>query len=97
MNASVHPELKKYGKPLLLGLGLALYLRFLLIPTAVLFYELHHLTGIDFIYWGYSGFKVAGYYFGVWEHQTLACLLAGVALFLFALLRGGGKAAEGAA
>ena len=80
--------MQSYKKPLLLGLGLALCLRFLLIPTAVLFYELHHLTGIDFIYWGYSGFKIAGYYFGVWEHQTLSCIALGLLLFLFARWRG---------
>ena len=84
----MNSKLKTYLKPLLLGLVVALYLRFLLLPTAAFFYELHHLTGIDFIYWGYSGFKVAGYYFGVWEHQTITCVAVAIAIFGFAALRG---------
>ena len=84
----MNSKLKTYLKPLLLGLVVALYLRFLLLPTAVFFYELHHLTGIDFIYWGYSGFKVAGYYFGVWEHQTITCVVVAIGIFGFAILRG---------
>ncbi len=89
MRAPVNSKLKTYLKPLFVGLAAALYLRFLLIPTAVFFYELHHLTGIDFIYWGYSGFKFAGYYFGVWEHQNLACVATGLVLFFVMLWRGG--------
>ena len=52
-----------------------LYLYFMLPLTATAFYELHHLTGIDLIYWGYSLFKAAGYYFSIWEYRLLACLL----------------------
>ena len=68
--------------PLLAALALGLYLKFLLPATAILFYELHHLTGVDAIYWGYSGFKLAGYYFGEWRYQSAACAAAAVLLFL---------------
>ncbi len=66
----------------LLALGIGLYLYFLLPATAVLFYELYHLTHIDAVYWGYSGFKAAGYYLGVWEYRELACLGAAAAILL---------------
>jgi hypothetical protein len=69
----------------------ALYLYFLLPATADMFYELHHLTGIDAIYWGYSGFKAAGYYLGVYEHRVLVCLSVAAAILvipaLFKLIR----------
>ena len=74
--------LHKHRTALIAALCLALYLRFLLPATAVLFYELHHLTGIDFVYWGYSAFKVAGYYYGIWPLQTLSAVAAGALLFL---------------
>ena len=64
------------------GLIVGLYLYFLLPATAVLFYELHHLTGIDFVYWGYSLFKAAGYYFSVWEYQLISCVLVVLAIVL---------------
>ena len=80
--------LARYKRALLISIAVGLYLKFLLIPTGVLFYELHHATGIDFIYWGYSIFKGAGYYFGVWEYQTLTCVLVSVSLFAIAILRG---------
>ena len=80
--------LMKHKRALLISIGVGLYLKFLLIPTGVLFYELHHATGIDFIYWGYSIFKGAGYFFGVWEYQTLTCVLVAVGLFAIAVLRG---------
>ena len=66
---------------------LGLYLYYLLPATAVLFYELYHLTGIGAVYWGYSAFKAGGYYFGVWEYQLVTCvlvtLLVGVVPALF--------------
>ena len=80
--------LARYKRALLISISVGLYLKFLLIPTGVLFYELHHATGIDFIYWGYSIFKGVGYYFGVWEYQTLTCVLVSVSLFAIAVLRG---------
>jgi len=70
-----------YRAPLIAALALALYLRFLLEPTAWLFYELYHATGVDAVYWGYSVFRFAGYHFGVWPYQTLASALAGLALY----------------
>lgn len=80
--------LRHYRNAFIAATLLALYLRFGLPATAMLCYELHHLTGIDFIYWGYSIFKVAGYYFGVWAYQTASCVLAGLALFLVLAWRG---------
>lgn len=58
----------------------AVYLYTLLPATAIVFYELYHLTGMGFIYWGYSAFKAAGYYFGIWEYQLLSCVLIGAAI-----------------
>ena len=59
----------------IIAILVASYLYFLLPATAVVFYELYHLTGIDPIYWGYSGFKAAGYYFGAYPHKMLVCLM----------------------
>jgi hypothetical protein len=64
------------------AIAAALYLYFLLPATAQIFYELYHLTHIDPIYWGYSGFKAAGYYFSIYEHRLLVCLLVAVAIIL---------------
>jgi hypothetical protein len=70
----------------IIAVALALYLYFLLPATAQMFYELYHLTQFNPIYWGYTGFKVAGYYFGIYEHRLLACLLvAGAIIFIPAL------------
>ncbi|GAB3272555.1 hypothetical protein [Parahaliea aestuarii] len=63
---------------LLLGIGLMLFLRFLLVPTAWIFYELYHLSGWDLVYWGYSLFKVGGYYFNHWPYQTRICIALGL-------------------
>ena len=75
--------LLKHKKALLVALAVGLYLRFLLTPTAWLFYELYHLTGVDFIYWGYSGFRAGGYYFGIWPYQGVACVLIGLLVFVW--------------
>lgn len=76
----------------LIGIGLALYLYFLMPATAVVFYELYHATGIGPVYWGYTVFKGAGYYFSVWDYQLHACvavvLLAVLLPPLWAKLRG---------
>ncbi|AQA18953.1 hypothetical protein BST95_12595 [Halioglobus japonicus] len=72
---------KRWAIAILIGL----YLYFLLPATAVLFYELYHLTGIEPVYWGYSAFKAGGYYFGIWEYRGLACL---VVTLLIGLLSG---------
>jgi glycerol-3-phosphate acyltransferase PlsY len=66
----------------IIAIAAALYLYFLLPLTAQLFYELYHLTHIDPIYWGYSGFKAAGYYLGVYEHRLLVCAAVAVAIVL---------------
>lgn len=67
---------------LIIALSVGLYLYFLLPATAVLFYELYHLTGIDPVYWVYSAFKIGGYYFGVWQYQLLTCILVSVAIIV---------------
>lgn len=71
----------------IIAICLALFLYFLLPATAVGFYELHHLTGADFIYWGYSGFKAAGYYLGVSDHRLLICIGAGAAVLLVSAIK----------
>ena len=67
---------------LIIAISAALYLYFLLPATAEMFYELYHLTHIGPIYWGYSGFKAAGYYFGIYEYRLLACLVVAVAIIV---------------
>lgn len=59
----------------MIAIAAALYLYFLLPATASIFYELYHLTHIEPLYWGYSGFKAAGYYFGAYEYRLAVCLL----------------------
>lgn len=70
----------------IIAISVALYLYFLLPATAELFYELYHLTNIDPIYWGYSGFKAAGYYLGIYEHRLLVCLSVAAAILLIPVL-----------
>ena len=77
----------RHRTALLVAVVVGVYLKYLLTPTGVLFYELHHATGIDFVYWGYSIFKFAGYYFGVWPYQTVTCAAVALAIFGFAVLR----------
>jgi uncharacterized membrane protein len=66
----------------IIALAISLYLYFLLPATAYLFYELYHLTQVDAVYWGYSGFKAAGYYLSVYEHRLLVCLLVAAAILV---------------
>ncbi len=74
------------------AIALALYLYFLLPATADMFFALYHLTQIGPLYWGYSGFKAAGYYFGIYEYRLLACLLLAASIIvipsIFNKLRG---------
>ncbi len=70
----------------IIALAAALYLYFLLPATAVIFYELYHLTHIGAIYWGYSGFKAAGYYLGIFEYRLLVCLSVAAAILLIPVL-----------
>lgn len=69
-----------------IALAVGLYLYFLLPATAYLFYELYHLTHIGPIYWGYSGFKFAGYYLSIYEHRLLVCLLVAAAIVVIPAL-----------
>lgn len=70
----------------IIAIAVALYLYFLLPATAQMFYELHHLTKIDAIYWGYSGFKAAGYYFGVYQYRLLVCVAVAAAIIVIPAL-----------
>lgn len=65
----------EHRRRLVIAVLAALYLKYLLIPTGVVFYELYHLTKVDAVYWGYTLFKGAGYYFGIWPYQTAVCVL----------------------
>lgn len=69
------------------GCAVALYLRFGLEPTGWMFYEASFATGIDWLYWGYSAFRGAGYAFGLWSYQLLACLAAGALVGLLVYRR----------
>ncbi len=64
-------------RAVLIGLAVALYLHYGLEPTGWLFYEASFLLGADWLYWGYSVFRGAGYMFSLWGLQTLACIIAG--------------------
>lgn len=74
---------------LIAGIFLAVFLLFLLEPTAVAFYELYHLTGVNLSYNFYQGFKAIAYYYGVWDYRVPVSLLLGslVAVPWFRLLR----------
>lgn len=65
------------------AMAVGLYFYFLLPATAVLFYELYHLTGIGLVYWGYSAFKAGAYYLGVYPYRLLFCVV--VALLVVAI------------
>jgi hypothetical protein len=69
------------------GLVVALFLRFGLEPVGWFFYELCHATGIGALYWGYTVFRGAGYAFGLWPYQPLACLAAGLLVSFFIMHR----------
>ena len=75
----------------IVALAAALYLYFLLPATADMFFALYHMTQIGPLYWGYTGFKAAGYYFGIYEYRLLACVLLALAIVavpsLFKMLR----------
>tara|TARA_R110000823_G_scaffold305166_3_gene427080 strand:+ start:5387 stop:5644 length:258 start_codon:yes stop_codon:yes gene_type:complete len=70
----------------LLAIAVVVYLYFLLPVSAVMFYELYHLTKIDPVYWGYSIFKAAGYYFSTWEYRVHSLVAVAVAILLLPLL-----------
>ena len=79
-------------RPWIIALTAALYLYFLLPATADMFFALYHMTHLGPLYWGYSGFKAAGYYLGIYEYRLLVCVLFAVAIIaissLFKKLRG---------
>jgi hypothetical protein len=77
MNAMTVPK-----RRLLFALAAAAYLYFLLPATATMFFELYHLTHIDAIYWGYSGFKAAGYYLGAYQYRLLVCVAVAAAIIV---------------
>jgi hypothetical protein len=66
----------------IIAVAAALYFYFLLPATADMFFALYHLTHLGPVYWGYSGFKAAGYYFGIYEYRLLVCLLLAVAIIV---------------
>jgi len=78
--------LKTHRKGLLLALGLALYIKFFLLPTATLFYEAYHLLKIELLYVGYQVFKVAAYTMSVWQYRHIALLAITIFVFLVYLL-----------
>ncbi|WP_281645968.1 hypothetical protein [Parendozoicomonas sp. Alg238-R29] len=63
--------------PLAVTIATACYLYFLLPATSSFFFELYHAVEIEFIYWLYSGFKVASVYLPRWEHYELAIIASG--------------------
>jgi hypothetical protein len=77
----------RYLRALLWGLGIALYLRYGLEPTAWLFYEASHALGVDWLYWGYSVLRGGAHALTLWQFQSLACFAVGVGLALIILWR----------
>lgn len=68
--------------PSALGAALSLYLYFLLPGTSVFFFELYHFSKVEFIYWVYSGFKVASVFYPRWDYFELSAIAAGLLLTL---------------
>lgn len=68
--------------PLVIGAGLSLCLYFLLPGASILFFELYHLTGLEFVYWFYSGTKLASVFYPRWEFYELSVIVAGLLLAL---------------
>ena len=60
---------------------LFLWCRYFLEPTGWLFYELHHKSGIDGLYWGYSAFRFADYWLASEQLKTPVSVAFGVGLF----------------
>lgn len=87
--------LATYRKGLISSAVFAVYIKFLLLPTATFFFEAYHLLKLEFLYVGYQLFKVAGYTMSVWDYRNVAAVMAGVIVFLIYLLvkkvRGGKK------
>ena len=71
-----------FPKRWIIAIVIALYLYFLLPATAAMFYELYHFTEFGPVYWCYSAFKAAGYYFGIWEYKLIVCLALAAAIIV---------------
>ena len=69
------------------GTAVALFVRFGLQPTGWLFYEVHFATGIDWVYWGYSAFRGAGFALGLWGYQDALCMGIGLVVAMLVLWR----------
>lgn len=74
------PQLSR--RRLIGGVAVAIFLLWCLEPTAWLFYELHHLTGIGPIYYGYSVFRAGGYFLGQSALHVPISLLLGLLVAL---------------
>ena len=70
------------------GTAVALYLRFGLEPTGWAFYWLSQTLDLAWLHWGYSAFRGAGYFFGLWALQLWACIGIGLAVAALAGWRG---------
>lgn len=64
-------------KAIIWGILTALFVRFGLEPSAWFFYEASHMLSIDWLYWGYSGFRGAEFALGLYGYHLLTSLLAG--------------------
>lgn len=62
----------------IVGLLVAGFFRFGLEPVAWFFYEASHVLNIDWLYWGYSGFRIADHAFSLYDFRSAVCLLAGL-------------------
>jgi len=67
-------------KAIVVGLMVALFLRFGLEPIAWVFYEASHVLSVDWLYWGYSVFRGADAAFQLFDYRTLSCALTGSAV-----------------
>lgn len=74
-------------RALLWAFAAAAFLRFGLETTGWLFYEAHFATGLDWLYWGYSVFRGAGYALGLWGYQDALCAGIGLVVALLVLWR----------
>jgi len=74
--------LKDNRKGLMASLVAAVYVKFLLLPTATFFYEAYHLLKLDFLYIGYQVFKAAGYAMSGWDYSNLTVVVVTVTVFL---------------
>ncbi len=83
-NPSVHS--RAYFKPMCIAVAVVVFLYFLLPATSQFFYESYHFTHFEFLYWLYSGFKVAAVFFPRWEFFELSVITAGLATFGLSLI-----------